>query len=83
VVAEPIDPSMPDYGQFQLLVREGEISIPLVRLTEPLRAQADYFVQAVRQRALRVCDGVFATDVVRVIEAIDRSISQRGAQVAL
>jgi predicted dehydrogenase len=83
VVCEPVDPGMPDYGEFQLLVREGEISIPLVRQTEPLRAQDEHFVQAVRQRTLRVCDGVFATEVVRVIEAIDRSIAQRGAQVAV
>ena len=54
VVAEPVEAGMPDYGQFQLLVREGEISIPLVHQTEPLRSQGEHFVQAVRQRSLGV-----------------------------
>ncbi|HEY2386212.1 MAG TPA: Gfo/Idh/MocA family oxidoreductase [Candidatus Binatia bacterium] len=83
IVREPVDPSMPDYGDFQLLVREGEINIPLVHQIEPLRAQAQYFIQAVRQRALRVCDAPFATEVVRIVECINESIVQGGSRVAV
>jgi predicted dehydrogenase len=83
VVREPIEAGMPNYGDFQLLVREGEINIPLVHLTEPLRAQAEHFAQALRTRTLNVCDAAFATDVVRVVEAVNESIAQHGARVAL
>jgi predicted dehydrogenase len=83
VVREPVDPSLPNYGEFQMLVKEGEINIPLVHQTEPLRAQAHHFVQAVRQRSLRVSDGRFATDVVRVVERINESIAQHGSRVAV
>jgi predicted dehydrogenase len=83
VVREPVDASLPNYGDFQLLVREGEINIPLVHQTEPLRTQAQYFLQAVRQRSLRISDGAFGTNVVRVVEGINESIAQQGARVTI
>jgi predicted dehydrogenase len=72
-----------DFGQFQLLVREGDITIPKVRLEEPLKVQNRFFLQCLRERSLPMNDGVFAVDVVKVLEAITRSMAQRGAAVAV
>lgn len=68
-----------DYAQYQLLAREGGISIPKVQLEEPLRAQNRYFLKCVRDGRTGKHDGDFAIDVVRVAEAIAQSMENNGA----
>ncbi|MHC4607387.1 MAG: Gfo/Idh/MocA family protein [Planctomycetota bacterium] len=72
-----------DFGQFQLLTREGDVMIPRVRLEEPLLAQARHFLAAMAGKEKCISDGAFAAGVVRVLEAIDRSMAENGAPVAL
>ncbi len=68
-----------DYGQFQLLTREGDLTIPKIKMEEPLKVQGRYFLQSIRSGALTMNDGEFATGVVRVLEAIRRSLLADGA----
>ncbi|OYT72413.1 MAG: oxidoreductase [Chloracidobacterium sp. CP2_5A] len=72
------EPYYEDYGQFQLLAREGDISIPRIQLEEPLKAQARYFLDSLRRGSLTVSDGKSGLDVVRALEAIQASLLQRG-----
>ena len=72
-----------DFGQFQLLVREGDMTIPKIRLEEPLKVQNRFFLQCVREGRLPMNDGQFAVDVVKVLEAIVQSMANRGAAVAV
>ncbi|MCS7080598.1 MAG: Gfo/Idh/MocA family oxidoreductase [Chloracidobacterium sp.] len=75
------EPYYEDYGQFQLLAREGDISIPRVQLEEPLKAQARYFLDSLRRGSVTVSDGKSGLAVVRTLEAIQASLAQRGAPV--
>jgi predicted dehydrogenase len=68
-----------DFGQFQLLAREGDITIPKVRVEEPLKAQNRYFLKCLAEGHLPMNDGAFAVEVVRVLEAIELSLKQGGA----
>ncbi len=68
-----------DFGQFQLLTREGDITIPNVRMEEPLKAQNRYFLKCVGEGRLPMNDGPFAVDVVKVLEAIEKSLKSSGA----
>ncbi len=70
-----------DYGHFQLLAREGDITIPRVQLEEPLRKQARYFLSAVKNGRAEVSDGESGVEVVRTLEAIQQSLKARGAPV--
>ena len=70
-----------DYGHFQLLTREGDITIPRIQLEEPLRKQARYFLSAVRKGRADVSDGESGVEVVRTLEAIQQSLKARGAPV--
>ncbi len=72
------EPYYDTFGEFQLLVRDGDISIPRVQLKEPLRQEAEHFVQCVRERTVPLCDVAGGTDVVRTLEALDASLSKRG-----
>lgn len=73
------DENYEDYGQFQLLAREGNITIPNVRLEEPLKAQNRFFLKCVAEGRLPMNDGSFTVDVVRVLEAIEKSLKSSGA----
>jgi predicted dehydrogenase len=70
-----------DFGQFQLLAREGDITIPKVRLEEPLKVQNRYFLKCLTAGHLPMNDGPFAIEVVRVLEAIARSMAEGGVPV--
>jgi predicted dehydrogenase len=70
-----------DYGQFHLLAREGDLTIPRVPPQEPLKVQNQAFVSAVRSGRVDKSDGPFAVGVVRVLEAIAQSLAQGGTPV--
>jgi predicted dehydrogenase len=75
------EPYYETFGEFQLLLRDGEISIPKVRMTEPLRLEAEHFIACVRERKNPLCDVGSALDVVRTLEAVDASLAARGQPV--
>jgi predicted dehydrogenase len=77
------EPYYDDYGQFHLLSREGDITIPKVRLDEPLKLQNRYFLQCIGEGKIKMSDGPFSISVVRVLEAVSQSMKQGGATVAV
>ncbi|SRR6266851_611008 len=70
-----------DFSQFQLLTREGDATIPRVRVEEPLLVQDRHFLAALKGETECVSDGGFALDVIRVLIAIDRSMAGGGMPV--
>jgi predicted dehydrogenase len=68
-----------DFGQFQLLPRDGDVMIPRISMEEPLVVQSRHFLSALREKKESVTSGRFALDVLKVMMAIDRSIAAGGA----
>jgi predicted dehydrogenase len=54
-----------------------------VRAEEPLRAQTNYFINAIAQNRLDLCGPAEGVAVVRVLEAIQQSMAARGAPVTV
>lgn len=75
------EPYYGDYGEFQLLAREGDAIIPRVKMEEPLRVQAKYFLSCLERQSIEVSNGRSGVDVVRVIAAVIKSISMGGQPV--
>ncbi len=70
------------YGEFQLLSKEGSITIPKIGLGEPLKTQAQYFVNCIESNAQPdKVDAQKALDVVKVLKAIEESMKQKGTCV--
>ena len=63
--------------------RDLDLHVPDIPGDEPLRAQCDRFIAAIRSGATPLSNGEFGTRVVRVIEAIERSIAQQGTPLVL
>jgi predicted dehydrogenase len=73
--------SEPETFGESFLLRDGEIVSPVVKATEPLKEQCSEFFEAVRSGRPPTTDAQFGADVVRVLEAIDRSLELRGAPI--
>jgi predicted dehydrogenase len=72
-----------DFGEFQLLAREGDVTVPRVQAEEPLRSQSRAFVEALEAPEKLQSDGRVGADVVRVLSAINESMAHNGAPVKL
>ena len=71
------------FGEFYLLAKEGTITIPKINLYEPLKKQAAHFLECVRKRKRPIAHGESGFEVVRVLLAIQKSLSKKGAPVRL
>jgi predicted dehydrogenase len=73
------------YESFQDAITEriGDIRIPPVRVGEPLKFEAQHFLDCVRDRKRPRTDAANGIRVLAVLEAIDDSIRRRGAAVEI
>ena len=62
-------------------VRTGDIVMPALRMSEPLRRECEAFVEAIRTRRPPLADGRSGWEVVRVLEAGARSLAEAGRRV--
>jgi len=75
----------PAFTQFSeyLTVRHGDIHIPRLQMTEPLEAECAEFVRCVQSGATPRTDGAHGLEVVRVLEAAQRSLRAGGQPVTI
>jgi len=78
---KPIEPDAHGFGKHQLLIRDGDIIIPKLEVSEPLKNQSSHFLDCVSQGRRPLTDGANGLEVVRVMEAVDRSIRLGGSPV--
>lgn len=62
-------------------LRTGDIVVPALRMSEPLRRECEAFLEAVRTRKPPRADGRSGWEVVRVLEAGARSLAEAGRRV--
>jgi predicted dehydrogenase len=68
------------YGEFVTL-HFGDIHIPRIGNEEPLRVEAQHFIDAIRNDTQPLSDGRDALNVVRVLDAMERSLREGGRPV--
>jgi len=78
-----VDKSYVNFGEFQLLLRDGDILSPKVDPQEPLKLQCQHFISCVQSGKRPFTDGKNGAQVVRVMNAIDRSLKSEGRIVKL
>jgi predicted dehydrogenase len=70
-----------NYGELRFEIRDGDIISPRIKPTEPLKNQCRHFLECVRLGQRPISSGVEGREVVRVLEAVNRSIEYKGQQV--
>ena len=69
------------FGEFKLLMRDGDIISPKIELNEPLKTQISDFVGSIQGNHQPISDALTGTHVVETLKAIDTSIRERGRAV--
>jgi predicted dehydrogenase len=67
-----------DFADFTTRLRAGDLTIPNVRLVEPLAKEIEHFVECVLADKNACTDGIHGLEVVAVLEAMSQSMSQGG-----
>ncbi len=75
-------PTFTDYAEY-LSIRNGDIVIPQVPMTEPLELEHRHFIHCVQTGERPRTDGASALQVVRVLEAAQESLEGDGTPVVL
>jgi len=71
------------YGEYQYRIHSGDIHIPKIALSEPLRNECVHFARCVRTGERPRSDGRSGWRVVRVLEAAQESLRREGAVVGV
>jgi len=78
--ATPKDPFVDTYAAFRSQVHSGDITIPPVRMGEPLALECMHFLDCIEDGRRPLTGGPEAVAVVETLEAIDRSLAARGRE---
>ena len=70
------------YGEY-LSLRFGDITIPSVKIAEPLRAEAEHFIRSVESRKEPKTSGRDGLKVVKILMAAQESLEKKGFPVSL
>lgn len=69
------------FGEYRLLVRDGDIISPRVDTSEPLKNLGAHFLDCIVHGKQPLSDGRNGLDVVKVMTSMDQSLAQNGAPV--
>jgi len=75
-------PEFADFGQY-LTVRQGDVHIPRVDMAEPLALECRHFLSCIVDGTAPLAGAREGLEVVRVLQAAQRSLQAGGASVAL
>ncbi len=70
------------YGEY-LSLRFGDITIPSIKMTEPLRAEAEHFIHSIESRKEPKTGGRNGLKVVKILMAAQESLKKKGFPVSL
>jgi predicted dehydrogenase len=74
-----------DYNTFAeyITLRFGDITIPYLKIDEPLRLECQHFLECIREREQPLSDGRDGLRVVKVLDAAQRSLQKNGMPILI
>ena len=78
-----VEKPVADFGEFQLLLRDGDIISPKIETSEPLRNMCRHFLDCLETRQNPITNGLSGLLTVKVIEAIEVSLAEKGCYVPI
>lgn len=78
-----IQPHYDNFGEFQLRLRSGDIFVPRVDTVEPLKIEAQHFVDVIKGEAEALSSGHHGLEVVEVLEGACQSIRRDGQPIEM
>ncbi len=75
--------SFESFGEFQLLLRAGDVLIPKIAASEPLKNECQHFIDCIVNDRRPLTDGEHGKLVVRILEAAQKSMDNGSRAVEL
>jgi predicted dehydrogenase len=75
----PPEQEADSFGEFRFLLRDGPIISPSIKTSEPLKNQCLHFLDCVKEGKQPLSDASNGLQVVKVMVAIEQSLTQQGA----
>jgi len=72
-----------NYGDYHFHIRDGDILSPRIEVAEPLKNQCRHFLECVTRKLQPLTGGREGQEIVRVLQAADRSLTLKGAPVEI
>jgi len=76
-------PYYQSYEEFPYSYKYGDITIPRLDGGEPIRSELEHFIDCIREDCTPLSDGLSGLQVVRIIEAAQKSLQAGGQQISL
>ncbi|MFW5709658.1 MAG: Gfo/Idh/MocA family protein [Chloroflexota bacterium] len=76
-------PYTDNYGEFQMSYRYGDVNIPHIPWSEPLRMECTHFIDCIQKGETPLSDGVSGMRVVKLLEAASESLRTNGSIIEL
>jgi predicted dehydrogenase len=71
------------FGQYQINIHGGDISVPVIKGSQPLQEEIAHFIDCVLNNKRPFTDGENGLEVVRVLEAIQKSLDNNSANISI
>lgn len=71
------------YEEFKMIVRDGGVVIPKIKIKEPLKAECEHFLDYISNGKIPEKYLRRGIDAVRILAGIDKSLKRRGREVKL
>jgi predicted dehydrogenase len=78
-----VPPHYDTFAEFTYSYHYGDAYVPYIKQDEPLKLECQHFIDCIRNHAEPVTSGRLGLDVVRILEAADASLRNKGASVSL
>lgn len=71
------------FEEFQMLIQEGEVIIPVVKIEEPLKIECRDFLECINENKNPLSDGGSGLNILKVLIAIQESLEKKGEAVSI
>lgn len=71
------------FEEFQLVYRSGEVYSPKLDSVEPLNVMCRHFIDCIKNNKTPRSDGLIGLNVVKVIEAAQQSLKEKGREIGI
>lgn len=75
--------SSQNFGEFQIKLRAGDVLIPKLPMTEPLKKECEHFIRCIKDNKIPLTDGRNGLRVVKVLAAAQESLKSGGKAVKI
>lgn len=71
------------FEEFQMIIQEGQVIIPKVKMEEPMRIECRHFIECIQRNRASLSDGNDGLNVLKVLVAIQESIDKKGKAISI